>query len=66
MRSNPMTTIYIGDAQRDIEAGHRAGTKTLIALYGYINVDDNPADWKADGMVSSPVEIYDKLSAFCD
>ncbi len=66
MQSNPMTTIYIGDAQRDIEAGHRAGTKTLIALYGYINVDDNPADWKADGMVSSPVEIYDKLSAFCD
>jgi len=66
MQSNPATTIYIGDAQRDIEAGRRAGTKTLIALYGYIDDGDNPADWRADGMVSSPFEIHDKLSEFCN
>ena len=66
MSSDPTTTLYIGDAQRDIEAGRRAGTKTLIALYGYIDIDDNPANWDADSMVSSPIEIYDKLSVFCN
>ncbi|GJM05505.1 MAG: phosphoglycolate phosphatase, bacterial [marine bacterium B5-7] len=66
MQSNPATTIYIGDAQRDIEAGRRAGTKTLIALYGYIDDDDDPYTWCADGMVSSAFEIYEKLSEFCN
>jgi N-acetyl-D-muramate 6-phosphate phosphatase len=62
IQSEPSSTIYIGDAQRDIEAGRRAGTKTLIALYGYIDDDDDPDSWCADGMVSSPHEINDKLS----
>jgi N-acetyl-D-muramate 6-phosphate phosphatase len=61
MQSKPATTIYIGDAQRDIEAGRRAGTKTLTALYGYID-DNDPAAWCADGMVSSPHEIINILS----
>tara|TARA_R110002096_G_scaffold14333_1_gene49915 strand:+ start:795 stop:1451 length:657 start_codon:yes stop_codon:yes gene_type:complete len=64
MQSDPATTIYIGDAQRDIEAGRRAGTKTLIALYGYIDDDDDPADWGADDMVNNASEIYEKLSGF--
>jgi N-acetyl-D-muramate 6-phosphate phosphatase len=62
MQSKPASTIYIGDAQRDIEAGRRAGTKTLIALYGYIDNDEDPNSWNADAMVSSPHEINDKLS----
>jgi len=66
MQSNPATTIYIGDAQRDIEAGRRAGTKTLVALYGYIDNDDDPTTWCADGMVSSPDEIHKKLSELCN
>ena len=66
MQSNPSTTLYIGDAQRDIEAGRSAGTKTLIALYGYIDDDDDPAAWDADAMVSSPYQIYDKLSELCN
>ncbi len=66
MRSNPASTIYIGDAQRDIEAGRRAGTKTLVALYGYIDADDDPVSWCADGMISSPHEINNKLSELCN
>jgi N-acetyl-D-muramate 6-phosphate phosphatase len=62
IQSEPASTIYIGDAQRDIEAGRRAGTKTLIALYGYIDKDEDPNSWDADAMVSSPHEINDKLS----
>lgn len=65
MRSKPDSTVYIGDAQRDIEAGRRAGTKTLIALYGYIDEDENPASWQADGMITTPLEINDKLIELC-
>lgn len=66
IQADPATTVYIGDAERDIEAGRRAGTKTLIALYGYIDQDDDPNSWCADGMVSSPYEINDKLSELCN
>lgn len=57
-------TIYIGDALRDIQAGQRAGTKTIVALYGYIEEGEDPNDWSADAMVSNPEQIYDVLSEF--
>jgi len=49
--------IYVGDARRDIEAGQRAGMKTIAALFGYINDDDDPATWGADGSVEHASEI---------
>lgn len=62
IQAEPAATIYIGDAQRDIEAGNRAGTKTMVALYGYIEKNEVPESWNADAMVSSVDEINDKLS----
>lgn len=53
----PEQAIYIGDHQRDIEAGRRAGMYTVAALYGYIEADDNPALWGADASVSSSNEL---------
>ena len=53
----PEQCLYIGDAQRDIEAGLRAGMQTLVALFGYIQEGDNPATWNADGMVETPLDI---------
>tara|TARA_R110001599_G_scaffold1478_5_gene7355 strand:- start:12200 stop:12889 length:690 start_codon:yes stop_codon:yes gene_type:complete len=47
----PEQAIYIGDHQRDIEAGRRAGMYTVAALYGYIEADDNPVLWGADASV---------------
>jgi phosphoglycolate phosphatase len=41
-------SIYIGDAERDIEAGLRAGAATIAAAYGYITEDDDPREWGAD------------------
>ncbi len=49
--------LYVGDAQRDIEAGRRAGMKTLVALFGYLEHDDRPQDWQADGLIQHPAEI---------
>ncbi|MCC6206697.1 MAG: phosphoglycolate phosphatase, partial [Gammaproteobacteria bacterium] len=55
----PEQCLYIGDAQRDIEAGRAAGMKTLVALFGYLGQDDRPQEWDADGMIDSPLEILD-------
>lgn len=53
--------LFVGDADRDIEAGRRAGMKTLVALFGYLGADDQPHLWGADGMVRNPQEILDWL-----
>ncbi|WP_455198771.1 HAD family hydrolase [Kaarinaea lacus] len=56
--SEAQQCLYIGDAERDIEAGRRAGVRTIVALFGYIGNEDNPKDWKADALLSSPTEIF--------
>lgn len=53
----PDVCIYVGDAQRDIEAGTRAGMTTLVALFGYLNDLDDPAEWGATGLVETPGDI---------
>ena len=62
--TKPEMSLYIGDAQRDIEAGKVAGMHTLIALYGYIGADDSPENWNADGMINTPAEIPGWIHAF--
>lgn len=49
--------LYIGDAERDIVAGRRAGMKTLVALFGYISEHEDPNQWGADGMIEQAEEI---------
>lgn len=51
--------LYIGDAERDIQAATAAGMRSLIARYGYLDVEDRPDAWRADGMVEHPAEILD-------
>jgi phosphoglycolate phosphatase len=53
--------LYVGDAERDIEAGRNAGMTTLVALFGYLGENDHPDTWKADGMVKTALEILDWL-----
>ena len=49
--------IYVGDAERDIEAGNRAGMLSLVALFGYIADTDTPNDWGAFSSINSPQAI---------
>jgi phosphoglycolate phosphatase len=53
--------LYVGDAQRDIEAGRNAGMHTLVALFGYIQQEDRPETWGADGTVNTALEILDRV-----
>ncbi len=49
--------IYVGDHQRDIEAGRRAGMYTIAAAYGYIEADDDPQNWGADAHAKHSTEL---------
>jgi N-acetyl-D-muramate 6-phosphate phosphatase len=55
--SEPAQCIYIGDAQRDIEAGNNAGMQTVVAMYGYISKQDDTRKWNATYHISRPDEI---------
>ena len=55
--------LFVGDAQRDIEAGRAAGTRTLVALFGYLSRQDSPEDWGADGMIHHPLDTLGWLDA---
>jgi phosphoglycolate phosphatase len=53
----PHNCIYIGDAERDIEAGRNVNMRTLLAGYGYIGDSDDPESWQADAIINDPREI---------
>ncbi len=46
--------LYIGDAERDVQAARAAAMPVVIALYGYLATDDQPQAWGADGCIDSP------------
>ncbi len=58
----PEDCIYIGDAERDIQAGRAAGMKTVVAMYGYIDAGDQPLTWGADMVVEQPEAILALLN----
>jgi phosphoglycolate phosphatase len=57
----PDQCIYLGDAERDVEAAIAAGMKPLIANYGYIAETDLPERWGAAGFIDHPEQLIDYL-----
>jgi phosphoglycolate phosphatase len=57
----PARCVYVGDAERDIEAGRRAGTATLAVAFGYLQDHEDPSAWGADGLIASPLGLLDWL-----
>ena len=53
----PGEALFVGDDERDIEAGRAAGCKTAAVTYGYIHPQDNPRNWGADVVVDHPLEL---------
>lgn len=49
--------IYVGDHQRDIECGKRAGSITIAAAYGYVGNEDIDS-WQADYRVNHVEETW--------
>ncbi|MDB5959533.1 MAG: phosphoglycolate phosphatase [Massilia sp.] len=51
---------YVGDDQRDIEAGRAAGMVTVACAWGYCGAVD-PAQWGADFLLESPIDLLSTL-----
>lgn len=58
----PRDCVYVGDAERDVQAGRAAGMHTLIALFGYLGEQDRPELWRADGLIHQPGELLGWLN----
>ena len=52
--------IYVGDDARDIEAGRRAGMRTIAAAWGYLDAED-PLTWRADCLLQRPIDLLPAL-----
>ena len=49
--------IYVGDDERDVQAGHAAGMSVVVVRYGYLGNGRPPEEWGADVFVDSPAEL---------
>ncbi len=62
LKQDPLNCVYVGDTHSDVKASKAAGTKSLVALYGYRQADEDPYSWQADGYIQNPTEIIDWLA----
>jgi len=53
----PEECLYVGDAERDVQAAHAAGMQALVATYGYLGEDENWRIWGADGFIERPLDL---------
>jgi N-acetyl-D-muramate 6-phosphate phosphatase len=53
----PAECIYVGDAERDVQAAHAAGMPALVANYGYLRADEDSTQWRGDGYLQRPVDL---------
>lgn len=58
----PSECIYVGDAERDVQAGKAAGMETVVALFGYIADTDKPKEWRGDVLIETPLELLNYLN----
>ncbi|HEY9211181.1 MAG TPA: HAD-IA family hydrolase [Methylotenera sp.] len=59
---DPQRCWYVGDAERDIQAGKAAGMQTVVAMYGYLGAEDRPQEWGADIFVNAPLELLELIN----
>ncbi len=63
LQGNPANAIYIGDDERDAQAGKKAGMFTLAASWGYIPAGEDPHTWGADQVIDRAADILPWLPA---
>ncbi|WP_414674221.1 HAD-IA family hydrolase [Marinobacter antarcticus] len=58
--ADPAQAVYVGDHERDIEAGRNARMKTIAVRYGYIEEPETVDLWRAD-IIADTVNDLAKL-----
>jgi phosphoglycolate phosphatase len=61
--ASPAECIYVGDAERDVQAAHAAAMPVLVANYGYLRADEDSSGWGADGYLNQPLDLLGWLKA---
>ncbi len=57
----PWECVYVGDAERDVQAARNAGMIPLVAGFGYLGDGEDPAAWQAEAIFARPEELVDWL-----
>ena len=60
--ATPAQCLYLGDAERDIQAANAAAMPALVAAWGYIDATDQPHTWGAHGEIHRPTDTLDYLA----
>jgi phosphoglycolate phosphatase len=54
---DPAHCVYVGDAERDMQAAKAAGMFALVAGFGYLGDDDRADTWFSHGWLHTPLEL---------
>jgi 2-phosphoglycolate phosphatase len=54
---SPGECVYVGDAERDMQAAKAAGMYALIAGFGYLGDDDRADGWFSHGWLAAPLDL---------
>jgi phosphoglycolate phosphatase len=57
----PERSIFVGDDRRDVQSGAAAGTRTVVAAWGYLPAGEQSADWQADAVIDVPSALVELL-----
>ncbi len=57
----PRDCLYLGDAERDVQAARNAGMIPLVAGFGYLDDGEDPAEWRPDAVLGRPGDLLDWL-----
>jgi N-acetyl-D-muramate 6-phosphate phosphatase len=61
MGIDPAQCVYVGDAERDMQAAQAAGMFAVVAGYGYLGDDDRADAWFSHGWLDTPLELLSWL-----
>lgn len=57
----PDECVYVGDAERDVQAARNAGMIPLVAGFGYLDVGEDPVAWQPDAVFRQPTDLLEWL-----
>lgn len=61
MGVEPAHCVYVGDAERDMQAAQAAGMFAVVAGYGYLGDGDRADEWFSHGWLDTPLELLSWL-----
>jgi phosphoglycolate phosphatase len=54
---DPANCVYVGDAERDMQAAKAAGMYALVAGFGYLGDEDRGDTWFSHGWLHTPLDL---------